>query len=84
MFGVESVVEALGVGGLVGGEAAASHGHVVAVEDGADGAALDAEFLGQFVDGGTSLVVGDELLGPSTRSKEFGLCHVRPTTLKHR
>jgi hypothetical protein len=33
------------------------------VEDGADGAVLDAEFLGQFVDGGTSLVVGDELFG---------------------
>jgi hypothetical protein len=36
----------------------------VAVEDGADGAALDAELVGELVDGRAGLVAGDELLDP--------------------
>jgi hypothetical protein len=47
-------VEPLCIVDLVVGEALPAHGDVVAVEDGADGAALDAELVGQFADGGTS------------------------------
>lgn len=57
------LVEALGVVNLVVGEAAPPHGYVVAVKDGADGAALDAELVGELVDGRAGLVAGNELLG---------------------
>jgi hypothetical protein len=56
------LVETFGVVGLVVGEALPAHGHVVAVEDGADGAAFDAELVGELVDGRAGLVAGDEPL----------------------
>jgi hypothetical protein len=51
-----------GVVDLLGGEAAAAHGHLVAVEDGADGPPFDAEPGGQFVHRCSGLVTGDEFL----------------------
>jgi hypothetical protein len=52
-----------GVVDLFGVEAAAAHGDVVAVEDGADGPAFDAEPLAELVHGCPGLVGGDEFLG---------------------
>jgi hypothetical protein len=51
-----------GVVDLVGGEAAAAHGHLVAVEDVADCSPFDAESRAEFVHCCSGLVAGDEFL----------------------
>src|SRR5690606_23115135 len=55
------VVEPDRVVDLLLGQAAAAHRNTVAVEDRADGAALDAELITQLVDRGAGLVALDQL-----------------------
>lgn len=47
---------------LLGGQAAATHRHMVAVQDVADRPAVDAELSTELVDGPAGLIGGDELL----------------------
>jgi hypothetical protein len=56
------VVEVDGLVDLQGGESTAAHRHVVAVEDGAYRASVDAELIAQFVHRRSGLVTGDEFL----------------------
>ena len=60
--GPAEVVEVDGGVDLVGGEAAAAHRYLVAVEDVADRPPVDPEPVAQLVDRGSGLVAGDEFL----------------------
>ena len=58
--GPSELVEVGGGLDVVGGQAAAAHGHMVPVEDSADRASFDTESGGQFIHGGSGLVSGDQ------------------------